>query len=103
MIKINLLRPEKKEVAAGGGTTVSYVDEAKPSGFNVPALVGAIALTVIGIGLMYFLQNDESVAPAQRAGGYRHCTGRGAQALHAGRAGGRTGTSQHRGICRACP
>jgi len=56
MIKINLLRPEKKEVAAGGGTTVSYAEEAKPSGLSVPALVGAIALTVLGIGLMYFLQ-----------------------------------------------
>ncbi len=56
MIKINLLRPEKKEVAAGGGTTVSYAEEAKPSGLNIPALIGAVALTVIGIGLMYFLQ-----------------------------------------------
>jgi type IV pilus assembly protein PilN len=57
MIKINLLRPEKKEVAAGGGTTVSYAEEARPSQFSVPALVGAIALTVIAIGLMYFLQS----------------------------------------------
>lgn len=59
MIKINLLRPEKKEVAAGGGAAVSFVEEAKPSKLSVPALVGAVALTVVGIGLMYFLQAGE--------------------------------------------
>ena len=59
MIKINLLRPEKKEVAAGGGTTISFSEEAKPSKLSIPALVGAIALTVIGIGAMYFLQTGE--------------------------------------------
>lgn len=59
MIKINLLRPEKKEVAAGGGTTVSFAEEAKPSKLSIPALVGAIALTVGFIGLMYFLQASD--------------------------------------------
>jgi Tfp pilus assembly protein PilN len=59
MIKINLLRPEKKDVAAGGGTTISFTEEAKPSRLSIPALVGAIALTVVGIGLMYFLQAGE--------------------------------------------
>jgi len=59
MIKINLLRPEKKDVATGGGTTVSFAEEAKPSQLSIPALVGAIALTVVGIGLMYFLQAGE--------------------------------------------
>lgn len=59
MIKINLLRPEKKEVAAGGGAAVSFVEEAKPSKLSIPALVGAVALTVVGIGLMYFLQAGE--------------------------------------------
>jgi len=62
MIKINLLRPEKKEVAGGGGTTVSYAEEAKASKMSVPALAGAIALTVIGIGLMYFLQSGKLAA-----------------------------------------
>ncbi|MBN2346666.1 MAG: PilN domain-containing protein [Candidatus Aminicenantes bacterium] len=57
MIKINLLRPEKKEVAAGGGTTVSFAEEAKPSRVSVPAVVTAVAVTVLGIGLMYFLQS----------------------------------------------
>jgi len=56
MIKINLLKPEKKEVAGGGGTTVSYAEEAKPSKVSVAALVGAGILTAVGIGLMYFLQ-----------------------------------------------
>lgn len=59
MIKINLLRPEKKEVAAGGGSTVSFAEEAKPSKLSIPAIVGAVALTVVGIGLMYFLQSGE--------------------------------------------
>lgn len=59
MIKINLLRPEKKEVAAGGGTAISFSEESKPSKLSIPALVGAIALTVIGIGMMYFLQTGE--------------------------------------------
>jgi len=58
MIKINLLRPEKKEVAAGG-TTVSLTEEAGPSKLSLPALIGAIAITVLGIGLLYFLQSSE--------------------------------------------
>ncbi|HUU04366.1 MAG TPA: PilN domain-containing protein [Patescibacteria group bacterium] len=58
MIKINLLKPEKKEVAAGG-TTISLTEEAKPSQLSLPALIGAIALTVCGIGLLYFLQSGE--------------------------------------------
>jgi Tfp pilus assembly protein PilN len=58
MIKINLLRPEKKEVAGGGATTVSYAEETKPSKVSVPAVVGAVAVTVIGIGLMYFMQSN---------------------------------------------
>lgn len=59
MIKINLLRPEKKEVAAGGGTTVGFTEEAKPSKLSVPALVAAIALTVGCIGGLYFLQSSK--------------------------------------------
>ena len=58
MIKINLLKPEKKEVAAGG-TTVSLTEEARPSKLSLPALIGAIAITVFGIGLLYFLQSSE--------------------------------------------
>lgn len=59
MIKINLLRPEKKEVASGGGTTVGFVEEAKPSKLSVPALVAAIAISVAAIGGLYFLQSSK--------------------------------------------
>jgi len=59
MIKINLLRPEKKEVAAGSGTTVGFVEEAKPSKLSVPALVAAIAISVAAIGGLYFLQSSK--------------------------------------------
>lgn len=59
MIKINLLRPEKKEVAAGGGTTTGFAEEAKPSKLSVPALVAAIAITVGCIGGLYFMQSSK--------------------------------------------
>lgn len=60
MININLLKPEKKEVAGGGGAAaVSYAEEAKPSKLSVPAIAGAVAITVLGIGLMYFLQSNK--------------------------------------------
>lgn len=55
MIKINLLKPEKKEVASGG-TTISAVEESKESKMSVPALIAAVAITVGSIGLLYFLQ-----------------------------------------------
>jgi type IV pilus assembly protein PilN len=57
MIKINLLKPEKKEVTAGG-TTVSTIDEVKENKMSVPALIGAIAITVGTIGLLYILQTN---------------------------------------------
>lgn len=57
MIKINLLKPEKKEVAAGG-MTVSTIDESRENKMSVPALIGAIAITVGTIGLLYFLQSS---------------------------------------------
>jgi type IV pilus assembly protein PilN len=57
MIKINLLKPEKKAVAAGG-TTVSAIEEPKESKLSVPAIIGAIAITLGSIGLLYFLQTS---------------------------------------------
>ncbi len=57
MIKINLLKPEKKEVAAGG-TTVSIIDESRENKMSVPALIAAIAITVGSIGLLYFIQSN---------------------------------------------
>jgi type IV pilus assembly protein PilN len=58
MIKINLLRPEKKEVAAGAGPAIGFTEEARPSKISVPAIVAAVAITVGAIGLMYFLQSS---------------------------------------------
>jgi len=57
MIKINLLKPEKKEMAAGRAN-VSTSDESRESKMSVPALIGAIAITVGTIGLLYFLQSS---------------------------------------------
>jgi len=57
MIKINLLKPEKKEVSSGGAS-VSTIDESRESKMNMPALIGAIAITVGTIGLLYFLQSS---------------------------------------------
>jgi len=55
MIRINLLKPEKKDVPAGA-TTVSAIDEPRGSQLSVPALIAAIAITVGTIGLLYFMQ-----------------------------------------------
>ncbi len=55
MIKINLLRPEKKDVPAGA-TTVSVIDDSRASQLSIPALIAAIAITVGTIGLLYFMQ-----------------------------------------------
>jgi type IV pilus assembly protein PilN len=57
MIKINLLKPEKKEVGSGG-TTVSAIDESRENKMSVPALIGAIAITVGIIGLLYIMQSN---------------------------------------------
>lgn len=58
MIKINLLKPEKKEVS-GGGTTISMAEEGTPSKLSLPALIGVVALTVCSIGLLFFLQSGK--------------------------------------------
>lgn len=57
MIKINLLKPEKKEIAAGG-MTVTVSDDFKENKMSVPALIGAIAITVVSIGSLYLLQSN---------------------------------------------
>jgi type IV pilus assembly protein PilN len=57
MIKINLLKPEKKELASGG-MTASASEESKENKMSVPALIGAIAITVGTIGLLYVLQSN---------------------------------------------
>lgn len=57
MIRVNLLRPEKKEVVSGA-KTVSYVEESKAKKVNILALVGAVAITIGITGLLYFLQSN---------------------------------------------
>jgi len=55
MIKVNLLSPEKKEVASGGEAT-AFVSEERPKGINKGAILGAVLVTVAVIGFMYFSQ-----------------------------------------------
>lgn len=57
MIRVNLLRPGKKEVT-GGAEPVSYVEESKGKKLNILALVGAVAITLGVTGLLYFLQSN---------------------------------------------
>ena len=57
MIKINLLKPEKKAVTAGGAA-VGVIEESRENKLSVPAIIGAIAITVGSIGLLYFLQSN---------------------------------------------
>ena len=57
MIRVNLLRPEKKEVVSGG-ETVSYIEESKEKKINMMALAGAVVITIGITGLLYFLQSN---------------------------------------------
>ena len=57
MIKINLLKPEKKEPLAGA-ETITYAEEAKANKLFVPALVAALAITLGLIGFLYFSQSN---------------------------------------------
>ncbi len=57
MIKVNLLSPEKKEVAAGAEPT-AFIEEEKVSKINTGAVLGAILLTVGVIGFLYFTQSS---------------------------------------------
>jgi type IV pilus assembly protein PilN len=58
MIKVNLLKPEKKEIGTSGEAP-SYLDEPRESKISVAAIVGAIAITIGTIGLLYFLQSGK--------------------------------------------
>jgi type IV pilus assembly protein PilN len=58
MIRVNLLRPEKKEVVSGG-ETVSYVEESKEKKISTMAMAGAIVITIGVTGLLYFLQSNK--------------------------------------------
>ena len=57
MIKINLLKPEKKEVV-GGGEQVSLVEETRTGNLNVPAIVAALVIALGLIGFLYLSQSN---------------------------------------------
>ncbi len=59
MIKVNLLSPEKKDIATGIAATESFADETREQQVSVPAIIGALVLTVFIIGGMYFLQTNK--------------------------------------------
>ncbi|MCK5220609.1 MAG: PilN domain-containing protein [Candidatus Aminicenantes bacterium] len=59
MIKVNLLSPEKKDLSPGIAATESFADEAREQQVSVPAIIGALVLTVFIIGGMYFLQTNK--------------------------------------------
>ena len=55
MIKVNLLRPEKKDVSATG-EAVSYIEEEKEKKLSLSAIVTALGLAVVVIGALYYFQ-----------------------------------------------
>jgi len=56
MIKVNLLSPERKEVAGAAVEGAPLAEEEKESKINTGAIVGAAIITVGVIGLLYFTQ-----------------------------------------------
>ncbi len=58
MIKINLLKPEKKEVV-GGGESSSFVEETRSGALSIPSIVAALAIALGLIGFLYFSQNSK--------------------------------------------
>lgn len=57
MIKVNLLSPEKKEMA-GGAETSGLVEEERTPQLNVPVAIGALVATLAIIGSLYFIQSS---------------------------------------------
>ncbi len=58
MIKINLLKPEKKEISTAGEAP-SYLEEPREKRVSMAAVAGAVAITLGTIGLLYFLQSGK--------------------------------------------
>jgi Tfp pilus assembly protein PilN len=56
MIKVNLLSPERKEVAGAAAEAAPFAEEEKESKINTGAIIGAAIITVGIIGLLYFTQ-----------------------------------------------
>jgi Tfp pilus assembly protein PilN/Tfp pilus assembly protein PilP len=56
MIRVNLLSPEKKEIADAGADAFSFAEEKKEEKINPVAGIGAAVLTLGIIGFLYFNQ-----------------------------------------------
>jgi len=56
MIKVNLLSPEKKDIAAGGADAAPFTEEERESKIHTGAIVAAAVATVGIIGALYFTQ-----------------------------------------------
>ena len=56
MIKVNLLSPERKDVAGAPAEAAPFPEEEKESKINTGAIIGAAVITVGIIGLLYFTQ-----------------------------------------------
>ena len=56
MIKVNLLSPERKEVAGAPAEAAPFPEEEKESKINTGAIIGAAVITAGIIGLLYFTQ-----------------------------------------------
>ena len=56
MIKVNLLSPERKEVAGAPAEAAPFPEEEKESKINTGAIIGAAVITFGIIGLLYFTQ-----------------------------------------------
>jgi Tfp pilus assembly protein PilN len=56
MIKVNLLSPERKEVAGAPAEAAPFPEEEKESKISTGAIIGAAIITVGIIGLLYFTQ-----------------------------------------------
>jgi type IV pilus assembly protein PilN len=57
MIKVNLLKPEKKEISTGGEVP-SYMEEPHAKKVSMGAIAAALAISVGVIGGLYLLQNN---------------------------------------------
>lgn len=56
MIKVNLLSPEKKEMA-GGGEVQGLTEEERAPQLNIPVAIGALVATLAIIASLYFIQS----------------------------------------------
>ena len=56
MIKVNLLSPERKEVAGTAGEAAPFTEEEKESKISKGAIIGAAVITIGIIALLYFTQ-----------------------------------------------